>query len=682
MKLKVKYLFFFITILIVFISFAHTLNYPWKEFDEQIIFNETYLPIASSFSQIFDYISYFGLNNHFEASNPFYSTVSNIRCDPVNNLITLFVQFFLKKNPFNYHLLSLILHILNTGILFFLINKISKSYVKTNNLLRLSLVSALTLTWSLHPVNVESVLFAANWSALLTYFLCLLLFWYFIKLESLFFKNSLILFFLFLIPIFNSEYSVTMPLILFFYSFANYRFSKENSSFPQALEFAFKRTIPLFLALFIFIIYFLSNITKANIHQASSSTSVTLERIFWLSPQIFFHFIKLILFPKHLSIDQTALVKLSQPIFEPYSIFCSILMCLTFLLLVISFYLLQKRFYYLFFISLCPFLLALLPFLHIISPAYCLASERYLYFPLLMLIFGLSHTLFFLLSKNKFGKSSAIATIIISLIPCTLGIRTHVRSIDWKDSLSLFSSSIDEIPDSLLKVLRLQMAGSILTFQHNDKESLIKGVKLLNQAQEILSKTFSRLNSENINPPAILKAYGLDSKTQEAKTAYFLALTKSGLEQDSNTAYELLKPYMQNTLLTDTPIVDFYLELLFSKNNFDEAERILRFAIKQKINPVIFIGQSIIGENKYHDLTSSEKYLKESFKYFPYDSRTLLSLKELYLKQKNLNEYARFSYLYGIRTHSEESLKDALKIFTTLNDKKMISKVNKALSIL
>ena len=272
MKVKINYLFCLGTILLVFLFFAHTLNYPWRHFDENIIYNETVYPIAKTFSQIVEYIKYFGLNHHFEASNPFYSEISNLRCDPLNTLITLFVYYFFQKSAFAYHSFILIMHLLNTFLLFFILNKISLDFTEHNSniseKIRLFTVSVLTGIWALNPVNIESVLFTANWAAILSYFLCLLIILYFIefnlKKDSL--TNSVILFFLYLIPIFNTEYSITLPLILFFYSFARNQYNSNKSNLLQSFSFALKKTLPLFLALSLFIIRFLSSPTKENIH--------------------------------------------------------------------------------------------------------------------------------------------------------------------------------------------------------------------------------------------------------------------------------------------------------------------------------------------------------------------------------------------------------------------------------
>src|SRR3989338_5420994 len=126
---------------IVFVFYSHTLNYEWKIYDENVIFQELVFPIPKSFSEIFEYITLFGLNHHFEAGNPIYSNITNLRSDPLNSLINLFVFCLFQKNSFFYHLLSLVLHTINTSVLFILLHSIFKNSSKIS----LFLISLLTL---------------------------------------------------------------------------------------------------------------------------------------------------------------------------------------------------------------------------------------------------------------------------------------------------------------------------------------------------------------------------------------------------------------------------------------------------------------------------------------------------------------------------------------------------------
>ncbi len=668
------------TIAITFLFYGHTLNYPWKHFDEQIIYNETIHPIPSSISQLIEYVKCFGLNNYFEASNPFYSTISNIRCNPINTLITLITYLFFQKNAFAYHLLSLSLHTSNALLLFLILNKISLTYLKSGNvILRLFLVSVLTFIWALHPVNIESILFAANWAAIVTYFFCLFIFFYCTNIKSSDFSvfDNIIVFILFLIPLLNSEYSITLPIILFFYLYATSFITNKNISHLESLKSVLKKTSPLIILLLLYVFYFLISPTKENVFlSAKVPLQITLERIFWLSPQIFTHIIKLIIFPINLSIDQTMLIEFPKALFNSYSIFCLLFMYLFIAILVISFIFIRQSFFRFLFILFSGFIITLIPFLHIISPTYCLVSERYLYFPTLMLIIGLAHLIFHLGSElSRIPK--LVLFISMSTILCSLSIRTYFRTYDWRDSTALFTSALKASRNELQKGIRIQMLGSLLATSSSE-EIKTQGNVLIDEGTKILEDFYLKLEEEiqkhQDTLPQILKFYGLDPKTIQAKTAYLLALRKLSYEQNKEQALEILKPHMQDLSITDTQILDMYLGLLFSSNKLDEAEVILNNVYNKKLSPVILIPMAVLQEMKYKNKQEAKKYLQKSFKFFPYDTETLFRLKQYYFSANQANEFALYSYLYGIRTHSKESLTDAYNIFRRLNDTLMAKK--------
>ncbi len=669
MKLKKDYIFCFITGMTVFLFFLHTLGYPWRHFDEQIIYNETILPIPRSFSAIFEYLTLFGLNNYFEASNPFYSTISNLRSDPFNFFLILFVSYFFQKSAFFYHLLSLILHIFNTCLLFLILNTVFPS---NSNKTRLALISLLTLFWALNPLNIESILFATNWPALLTYFICFLIFYLSIKKEASTggLLQSTIIFVLFLVALFTCEHTITLPVVLFCYLFGN----------KTSLKTCIRKTLPLFFATMPFIIYFLFSPTKNNLISIHpNNLQLFCERIFWLSPQIFFHFIKLILFPLHLTIDQSALVKLSNTLFEPYSIFCFTFMFGLISFLIIAAVNLKQKLYFCFFILFIPFFLSLAPFLHIISPLYNLVSERYFYFPLFFLTIGLSHILF-VLSNNASIKKIAGITTLTFLIVTSFSCKAYFRTMDWKDSASLFMSALKESKSDLIKGLRMEMLGGVLYSYYGDSKSKETGKRFIEEGLYILENSLRNLELEKIkyqnHLPRIIKFYGLDPRTIQAKTAYLLAFTKLGLGTSHEKAYELMKPHMEDFSIIDTQILDLYTGLLFSLQKIDDAETLLKHALEKKLSPIILLPLSEIYKNKYKDLSTAENLLKKSFKYFPYDSSTLLSLKNFYLQIRRPYEYAFYSYLYGLRTHSKESLEESLKVYQSLYNQKMIDRIN------
>lgn len=682
---KLFFIFLSISILIVFLFYAHTLNYPWKYFDEQIIYNETVFPQARSIPEIFEYLKYFGLNHHFEASSPFYSSIANLRCDPANTFMTIIVYYLFQKKALLFHLLSLIFHILNACLLFNLLNIISVKYLSNlSPILKLTFISALTLIWALHPLNTESILFTANWAALISYFFCLLTIYYFLKVYSISTNaiNSFIIFLIYLFPLFTTEYSITVPLILFFYTFSLYRSENKGTSLIDCLKFSFKKIVPILIALIIFIIHFTSSETRGNISYSTGNTiTLTLERVLWLSPQILWHFIKLISLPLNLSIDQTSMVNIANSYFHPHAVFCMALSGLLIILLFISFLNIKKNPGFFFLISLCPFLIALLPFLHIISPTYCLSSERYLYFPLLMLVFGISHVLFFCLTRLNDTKKAVLIIIAVFLLLITLGTKTYVRTFDWKDSVSLFTSSLNSTNNKLFKSLRTAMLGSLYS---QNARSQIYGFRLLNDAVVMLEKYIADLGQHNNSVPQILKFYGLDPDSLQLKAAYLLTSTKLGINTDIIGAYEILKPYVNKKYIQalDTQILDLYLGILFQLDKLAEAEQILNESIKKRLNPTILVIMSELQKRKYNDLNKAEMYLQKSFKYFPYDVQTLDALKKIYLISNKDNDHGYFSYLHGIRTHSLESLENAYNVFIALNNSEMANKSFKSIKLI
>ena len=581
------YRFYLLTIFIVFVFYMHTLNYPWRQFDENIFFDETLLPIPQSFTGIFEYIGLFGLNQHFEAASPIYTNIVNVRCSPVNNFILFFIFFLFQKNALAYHLASLFLHLINTSILYWIINKISRN----------GQAMILTLLWALHPVNVESVLFTTNITALINYSICMGIFFYFVNTEEK--QNSLIasaiLFILYLFGLFNGEQIITLPLILITYIFAKNTFRNKNIS--KSFIFAIKKTMPLFLVLGIFFVYFCMSGTKLNLSLLNTSPIVTLERIFWFSPQIFFHLAKLTVLPFHLTIDQMSLVKLSETLFAPYAIFCLLFMFLFVFLIVISLIFAKRNIFYLITMSFTLYFVALLPFLHIISPIYNLTSERYLYFPLLMLVFGMAHAFH---QKGLINQTPTTKIVLVILL-AIYSTRGYIRTFDWKDSPSLFISAYKENNTTLTKAARLLYVSNLSNNHSEEAQNILK---------DLLVEQETKIQKYQKNTPQIIKFYGLDPLSIQARAAFLLGFTELNIKQNPHGALENIRPYKNNLNIFDSQVILFLYRTFFLTKNMKEAEEFLTGLIeKGKISPYLFVAYSDFVEYKYNNLKETEKLL-------------------------------------------------------------------------
>lgn len=664
----------FFTLALIFLFFSQSLGFSWKHFDEQIIYKETILPCPGSFEELIAYIKHLGIHNLIEASNPFYTTISIIRGSSLDVVFVLFLFYLFQKSAFCFHLFSLCLHLLNSLLCFQILKKITGSNTSKN----LILISILTLIWALHPVNIESVVFLTNFGALITYSFCFLFLSFYLNLlnsdksELFSLPKKIIIFLLYLFPLFLNEYSVTLPLIIFFYVFAT-KLKNTNKRSVDIFHETLKLISPLLISLMVFITSFI--FLPVERFSNTSDVIVSIQRVFWLSPQIFFHFIKLIVFPKTLSIDQSSLVFISNSLFSSYSIFCFTLMFGFILLSLVSFFKLKKNGFYLLNITFLPFFISILPFIHLISPLYNLASERYLYLPSFFMVFGLLHLIQFL---NK--KRNSIFYIFLLFI-CLIGLstRSYNRLLDWKDSISLFTSAYKSANSKLYKGLRLVMVGALESDPSNDetkvingKNKIIDGANLLFNHLNILE---AKIKSSNYLPK-IFFYYGIDPKSMQAKTAYLLAYTKLSIDANIDAALNILDPYIQDTKIIDTQILDMYLGLLYSKNNLPLAEDLIKKSLSQKPSPTAFIAQAKLFEMK-GDTKSSEYYLNKSFKLFPYDVQTLYYNKLFYKFHNRVSEYAYFTFLYGLRIHSREELQEAYSIYSRTNNTKMTNEILK-----
>ncbi len=195
-------------------------------------------------------------------------------------------------------------------------------------------------------------------------------------------KKQIFLGILFLLTILIAEHAIFLPFVVLCYWLAmpsSLKQGQENQN--RALE-AFKKCWGLFAALAVYFICFISSPTHVNF----AGNGLFLDRILFISPQVFVHTVRLILFPKIMSIDQTALVHFAPNLLSWYSAFCLIVGLWTIIIWISSFWNDKGVF-----VLLSGFLISLAPFLQLITCTYCLMSERYLYMPIFFLVLGVGH---------------------------------------------------------------------------------------------------------------------------------------------------------------------------------------------------------------------------------------------------------------------------------------------------
>ncbi len=676
------------TVFIVFFVYSFSLFRPWLPFDERLIYKETFFPIPTRFEEISEIINSFILKSHILSMNSFFSNQTTLRSNPITFGLIVFVSFFFKKHAFLYHLLQLFIHLINTAMVYILLKKTisilaRNQSVLNNNFINLT-ASLFTLLWGLHSANTEAVLLVTNWTALLTYTFCFCFLLYEIsKIEKNIFSTSknqtILISLLFLILMFLTEYGYTLPAIIFFMVIA---YSIRNSkSIKESVVSATKVSMPYFIGLFLF---FLLSVFKsgsainniiASQGKPSFAVSEFVERNLWFVPQIFIHFLKLLIFPKILSLYQSNLVHLSNNLITPYSIFCSLSYALFLFMPLILLFLFKKKIHGFIYPLIYVFYFSVFPFLHIITPTYCLSADRYCYFPYFILLFILIQPFYLLFS----GKNQTILKPLFITASCFIlifGVRTLIRIQEWNDPYKLYSSAAKAEKNPLYKGQRL----IILANYVGEKGSQIQMENFLQDSLKSLNKALEKFKHEkeqSPNQPLTLKLYGLDYKTLILKTAYSIATIKNdNYQEPPEQILDFLNPYFKDNLkIAGITQIILYSEILLKAGLLDKAKKVLEYGYR-KFNYSDEILNTLAEYYMFYekDLDKSFKILQHAYNLFPNNVQILDKFLKYYEQKNDPINQAKIAYLIGLRRHSPKHYQLSAKIYLDLNQLQLANK--------
>lgn len=349
-----------------------------------------------------------------------YNTSTQYRPIPVLYFSLLYL--FFNSNPFFYHLIQLLLHILNAILLFFLFKKFFTKKISF----------FITLIFLIHPLQVESVSYISSSDNPL-------FFLFGISALLLSFKNNITL------------RRITVISILIFLSVL----TKETGVlfvFVILLCAALikKRHITLFLISFIITvgIYYLLRVFEIGNQYTQLSLSpiagLPLIERFKNIPLILFYYIKNFFYPSQLAIDQLWVVKTLDfsHFYLPLLIDC--LFFLLFISLGIYVYKKHKSSFSVFLFFLIWFLFGLAFYSQVIPLDYTVA-DRWFYFPIVGLL-GLIGV-FINVVEIRVKKSKKIIWIIASIIIILLSLQTIIRNTNWRDATTLYTHDSKVVDD-------------------------------------------------------------------------------------------------------------------------------------------------------------------------------------------------------------------------------------------
>lgn len=349
----------------------------------------------------------------FESIKGIFSTFFVGMYQPVTTLFYAVTHSLFGLNPTAFHLLSLLIHVVNSLIVFKLLQHFT-------NAKKLSFL--LSLLFLVHPMQVESVAWVSAFSNLLFSFFFLTAFWSYMNYQATRKINYLVLcFILFILSCASKSAAVVLPIILLFYDY----YLSKNVKIKLLLQ-----KIP-FLAISILfgIVTILGRETAGHLSDLTATFSA-FDRVFLVSHSFLFYPSKF-LFPYQLSAfyPYPVLNNGALPVLYYLSPIIIIISLVTIILLR------QKRLLVLgagWFTITIALVLQFVPFGNQIT------TDRYIYLPL----FGLLLILGFLLQKVK-----ASTLILLFSIPLVLlSFMSFQRVQIWENDKALWTSVIETHP--------------------------------------------------------------------------------------------------------------------------------------------------------------------------------------------------------------------------------------------
>lgn len=197
---KIPNYYLVIIIITIISTFPVLFNDFWFGSDDEWILLSNPQVFSLDFSTIIEYFTHFTPDGQYA---------------PINTLAYGVLYYFVRLNPFWYHLLSLIFHLLNTTLVFVIIFKLT--YRSSENFRKNQVLIAMitALAFGIHPMQVESLAWVAASKTILYSFFFLLAIWMYLQYINTNKRRHIFLTYLFFILSFGvKEQGVVFPVCL------------------------------------------------------------------------------------------------------------------------------------------------------------------------------------------------------------------------------------------------------------------------------------------------------------------------------------------------------------------------------------------------------------------------------------------------------------------------------------
>lgn len=373
------------------------------------------------------------------------------------------------STPWIFHFNNLLYHWLTACVVFFVTLRLSRSFYnpvpgedsKFASSWHWQTALFTALLWALHPIQTDAVAYISGRRDILSalFFLTGFLSFLVVRMESDSISAGRRIFLMaltalaYMLGLASKEMAITLPLVMFCYDYIR-EVDLQNSQperrffkvFSSGVIEVLRKHATLYLPLLggaaVFAWYVVSVLRPS---QGWGWYGGNIINNFLTVARIWIYYLSLLIYPKTLVADYTALFQVSQS-FTDWRALASIGVLGGGGILTIA----ALRRHPLFAFASLWFAITLLPVSHII-PHHEMMAEHYLYLPslgfCLLLGAGISHLLKWL-SRRQWGKVAVLGKAgCYGLLLCLLvlyGMRTVKRNADWKDELTFYSRLVED----------------------------------------------------------------------------------------------------------------------------------------------------------------------------------------------------------------------------------------------
>lgn len=501
-------------------------------------------------------------------------------------------------NPKGHHMTSIIIHIFNTLVLYFIFLNLNFEKIKS---------FFMSLLFSIHPLQVESVGWISerkNILSTLFFFLSTLLYVKWVKGKKYFYFYSSI--FVFLLALMAKSSVVVLPLLLILLDY--YPLKRLKFNFLEIFK-SIREKILFFVLSFVFSIVTIIAQKEANAVQ--TTFTYPLDQRFANSLYSLFKYLLNYFFPLKLS-------AFYAHIRDKYSFFTLFLILIFFVALVLSFVKLKEKIYL---IGFLWFFISLLPVIGLVQVGEQGMADRYLYFG----IIGLNlWVVYFFFGNFKNLNISISFLAIISLFFMFLTIR---QCEVWYSDETLFLNMIKNSNNP-------SQGYTLLGLHYKKRGEFFKAIELYKKAIESdpkNSSAYNNLGSALYEIKDIEGAKEAFKKAIELKPEASVYYYNLGLAEEYSKNIEEAKRLYLTALQKDEKSLSSRLKLIsiyFREKNYDEALKIAREGkrlSKEEIDYYLSEAQILVELNRIEE---AKDVLKKAERIFGEEP----SLKKVWLK--------------------------------------------------